>query len=98
MTDMTQTSSDPKSSRWMLPNPLTRAWLSLLVLSTASALLTILPLSSPVLSAGILILALSKARIILARYLDLTHSPAWLSGFTNVLTGFAMVIFGLSLF
>ena len=94
---MTQTSSFPKYSRRRLPNPLTRAWLCLLALSAASALLTILPLPPSALSVGILILALSKSRIILARYLELAHSPAWLRGFTMVLTGFAVVIFGLSL-
>jgi hypothetical protein len=46
---------------------------------------------------GILLLALIKARVILARYLDLSQSPAWLRGFTIVLTGFSILIFALYL-
>jgi len=48
-------------------------------------------------AAGILLLALIKTRVILARYLDLAQSPAWLRGFTLVLTAFAVVIFVLYL-
>ncbi|MES0826497.1 cytochrome C oxidase subunit IV family protein [Ruegeria sp. SCP11] len=81
----------------MVNNPLTRAWFALLGLSLGSALLTMMPVSPAVMGGGILLLALIKARVILARYLDLAHSPSWLSGFTMVLTGFALVIFGLYL-
>ncbi|SDX26784.1 Cytochrome C oxidase subunit IV [Ruegeria halocynthiae] len=76
---------------------LTRAWLGLLALSVASAVLTMLHAPAALIGAGILILALIKSRIILARYLDLSTSPAWLRGFTMVLTGFAIVVFALYL-
>lgn len=78
-------------------NNLTRAWLALLGLSLGSAVLTMIPLPSAVLGGGILLLALMKARVILARYLDLEVSPGWLRGFTMVLTGFAVLIFCLYL-
>ncbi len=94
---MPATSSFPKYSRRRLPNALTRAWVTLLALSVASALLTVLPIPSTLLGGGILILALAKCRIILARYLDLAASPGWLRGFTMVMTGFALIIFALYL-
>ncbi|KIC38770.1 nitric oxide reductase F protein [Ruegeria sp. ANG-R] len=76
---------------------MTRAWLSLLALSFASALLTMLHAPAELIGAGILLLALIKARVILARYLDLIQSPSWLRGFTMVLTGFAILVFALYL-
>ncbi|WP_237212626.1 cytochrome C oxidase subunit IV family protein [Ruegeria lacuscaerulensis] len=81
----------------MSENTLTRAWLALLGLSFGSALLTMIPAPPAVLGGGILLLALVKTRVILARYLDLAESPAWLRGFSMVLTGFAVIIFGLYL-
>ncbi len=75
---------------------MTRAWLGLLALSLASALLTLLH-SPKVVAAGVLVLALIKTRLILALYLDLAHSPNWLRGFTMVLTIFSLLIFGLYL-
>ncbi|WP_254436285.1 cytochrome C oxidase subunit IV family protein [Ruegeria arenilitoris] len=90
-------SSIPKHSRRRLPSPITCAWLTLLALSVASAMLTMMPIPSKLLGGGILILALAKSRIILAQYLDLATSPPWLRGFTMVLTGFAVVIFCLFL-
>ena len=90
-------SSFQKYSRRRLPNSLTRAWLALLALSIASATLTQLPISAKFLGACILILALAKSRIILARYLELATSPAWLRGFTVMLTGFALTVFSLYL-
>ncbi|SLN53310.1 cytochrome C oxidase subunit IV family protein [Ruegeria meonggei] len=73
------------------------AWLGLLILSLASALVTMAPVPPAALGAGILMLALIKTRVILARYLDLAGSPAWLRGFTMVLTCFSAAIFGLYL-
>ncbi len=90
-------SSSPRISRRARLNALTRAWLALLALSVASAILTLLPIPPALLGGGILILALAKSRVILARYLDLATSPTWLRGFTMVLTGFAVVIFALYL-
>ena len=88
-------SSFPKYSRRRLPNELTRAWLTLLALSIASAVLTLLPVSPMFLGGGILILALAKCHVILARYLALSNSPAWLRGFTMVLSGFSALVFSL---
>ncbi|MEX0308359.1 MAG: cytochrome C oxidase subunit IV family protein [Ruegeria sp.] len=94
---MSAASSFLKRAHRRLPDTLTRAWLSLLALSVASALLTMLHAPAELIGAGILILALIKSRVILARYLDLIESPAWLRGFTMVLTGFAIVVFALYL-
>ncbi|WP_299949177.1 nitric oxide reductase F protein [uncultured Ruegeria sp.] len=94
---MPTASSCPKYGRRRHLNTLTRAWFTLLVLSIASALLTMLPIPPAFLGGGILILALAKCRIILARYLDLAISPAWLRGFTVVLTGFVIITFALYL-
>ncbi|MFY2822922.1 cytochrome C oxidase subunit IV family protein [Ruegeria sp. MALMAid1280] len=94
---MRGSSSFPKYSRRRLPSPITCAWFALLALSVTSALLTMMPIPSKLLGAGILILALAKSRIILAQYLDLAHSPGWLRGFTMVVTAFAVLIFGLYL-
>lgn len=76
---------------------LTRAWVGLIALSLASALLTLVPVWPGLVGGGILLLALFKARIILARYLDLERSPPWLRGFTLVLSSFAALIFALYL-
>lgn len=94
---MSQASSFFKCARQRLPNSLLRAWLTLLALSLVSALLTMLPVLPELLGAGILILALIKASVILARYLDLAKGQVWLRGFTAVLTGFVLVIFSLYL-
>ena len=97
MTAMPATSSFSKYSRRRRPDLLTGAWLALLVLSLASALLTMLPILPELAGGGILLLALAKARVILARYLDLAESPAWLRGFTIVLSGFTILVFVLYL-
>ncbi len=94
---MIRSSSGPRYTRQRLPDRLTIAWLGLLALSLTTALLTTLPLSPKFIGAGILFLALAKARIILARYLDLAQSPAWLRGFTAVLTVFTLLLLGLYL-
>lgn len=94
---MPASSSRSKYGCRRLPNTLSRAWLTLIALSVASAILTLTPLSPKILGAGILILALAKSRIILAQFLDLATSPAWLRGFTMVLTAFALLIFALYL-
>ena len=94
---MSATSSFAKYSRRRRPNSLTGAWLALLALSLASTLLTLMKTPDALIAGGILLLALIKARVILARYLDLAESPGWLRGFTLVLTGFSAVIFALYL-
>lgn len=68
-------------------NPLLRAWLMLLALSGATALLASEHARLPK-SAGavlLLLLAFSKARIILDDYLGLRAAPAWRRGFTVVI-------------
>ncbi len=94
---MPAASSLPSHSRSRASNHLVRAWLFLLILSVVSAALTLLPIPATLLGAGILTLATLKCRVILARYLDLSTSPAWLRGFTMVFVAFALVIFGLYL-
>ena len=94
---MAVASSRSKYGRRRRPDPLTRAWLGLLALSLASALVTLTDVPPALLGGAILVLALIKSRIILARYLDLAASPAWLRGFTLVLTVFSVLIFGLYL-
>ena len=84
-------------SRRRHPDRLTVAWSALIGLSLASTGLTVFPLASNLIGGGILLLALFKARIILARYLELENSPGWLRGFTMVLCGFSAVIFVLYL-
>jgi len=76
---------------------LTQAWGLLIALSLSSAALTALALPPKVVGGVILLLALVKSRIILARYLDLMHAPGWLRGFTLSVTLFTLVLFGLSL-
>ncbi|CUH44963.1 cytochrome C oxidase subunit IV family protein [Ruegeria atlantica] len=94
---MPSASSFPNSSRRRHSNLLTQAWFALLALSLASTLLTMLPVHSALVVGGILILALIKARVILARYLDLAESPTWLRGFTFVMIAFACLVLALYL-
>lgn len=73
-------------------DPLFRAWLALVVLSGASALLA--RASGKAVGLAVLLIGLIKARLILIRYLRLGEAPAWLRGFdaglvllTTCLTG-----------
>ena len=82
--------------------PETRAWGLLLALSAASTALAALhPLppgaSVHIANAALLLLALIKARVILARYLDLAAAPGWLRGFSAVLAGYMAVMLALAL-
>lgn len=94
---MRAASSVPKLSRQWPPSTLRRAWVTLLALSLASTLLTMLPAPPAFVGSGILILALIKVRVILARYLDLADSPTWLRGFTFVMIAFGCLILALFL-
>lgn len=94
---MSAPSSFPKYSRRRHPDRLARAWASLIGLSLVSAILTLVPGYPKLIGGGILLLSLFKARIILARYLELENSPTLLRGFTIVLSGFAALIFALYL-
>ncbi len=93
---MSAASSCSKYGRRRRPEPLIRAWLALLVLSVASALLTLVPLPPAILAGGILILALTKSCVILSGYLDLSGTH-WLRGFMMVLGLFVAIVFGLHL-
>lgn len=73
---------------------LLRTWAALVTLSALTAALTALDPLRPVLVIGVLVLAGAKARLILARYLELHSSPPWHKGFDLVLT-LLLVSFGI---
>lgn len=83
--------------------PITRAWLILLVLSAASTAVSFgvtlkRPETIPLLGGVvILLLAWAKARVIAARYLELAQAPAYLRGFSLVLALFMAGLLGLYL-
>lgn len=75
---------------------LIHAWLLLLVLSAATALLTLVDLngtSGTMIGAVVLILAGIKARVILARYLRLDTSRFWTRVFDMALGFFLALAF-----
>ncbi|MCV2890273.1 cytochrome C oxidase subunit IV family protein [Ruegeria aquimaris] len=76
---------------------LTTAWLALLVLSLASTGATVLPVPQQIVATAVLVLALIKARVILARYLELSAARSWLSGLSVVIAGFFALVLGLFL-
>lgn len=78
---------------------LTLAWLILLLLSAVSTLLASgLLLLPPKLTGSILLLvALFKARVILADYLALRNAPVWRRGFSVVIAGFVALLAALFL-
>ena len=86
----------------MSARDLVSAWGLLVALSAATALVTISTVTGPqraIASAGVLILAGLKARIILTRYLGLARSPFWRHVFDAIIGGFlglAYVIYALS--
>lgn len=80
-----------------LSRPLLKAWLYLTGLSLLAALVTLTPMPRWALAATILLLALFKARLILARYLDLQRAPGWLTGATLVFAIWTLLAFGLYL-
>lgn len=80
-----------------LSKPLLRAWLWLTGLSLVAALATLTPMPRWTLAATILLLALFKAHLILARYLDLQRAPGWLTGATLVFAIWTLLAFGLYL-
>lgn len=63
----------------MAMDMLTRAWLTLIALTAATA--AIAGLDGRVAAAGLLALAWLKARVILGRYLHLHDAPGWLGAF-----------------
>lgn len=80
-----------------LSKPLLRTWGLLVGLSLLAALATQIPMARWMAAAAILMLALFKARIILARYLDLHRAPGWLTGATTVFAIWTLLAFGLYL-
>lgn len=84
-----------------MPDPILRAWLALLALSVASVVVAWLVgvggFGEAATGAVIFILAWSKARIILSRYLGLWQAPTWLSGFNWVLGLYCLLMLGLFL-
>ncbi len=84
----------------MRPDILTRAWVALIVLSGLSAVAAGLinrGVDIRVTGTAVLLLALIKARIILAHYLGLAAAPSWRRGFNLSLTLFCILLLGLYL-
>lgn len=83
-----------------LSNRLIAAWAWLAGLSGLAALIALgVGQGVPRRAAGaaLLVLAVFKARVILARYLDLDRARAWLSGFGWAVTLWAALVLGLYL-
>jgi hypothetical protein len=82
-------------------DPLLRAWLALLVLSTAGTGVAVRQSATsslaPWLGALVLLFAGIKARLILVRYLGLAKSPSWRKGFTVLLVLLLGLLLGLFL-
>lgn len=76
---------------------LTTAWLALLALSLASTGATVLPVPQQIVAAAVLVLALIKARVILARFLELSAARSWLSGLSIIIACFFGLVLGLFL-
>lgn len=72
---------------------LTRIWLTLIVLIAATV--TLAGFGGPVVAAGLLALALAKARVILGGFLGLSGAPGWLAAFTIPLAFWLAAIWGL---
>lgn len=84
----------------MLSDPIFRAWSTLLVLSAASVIASILVgagVPQAAIGAAVFFLAWLKARVILLRYLGLWEAPAWAAGFTWVLGLYGFLMLGLYL-
>ncbi len=82
----------------MKPDMLDHAWVGLIALSCGSAIVA--SSSGSGLSTGlagvlIVLLALMKARLILAHYLGLSEAPTWRRGFNLSLTLFCLCLLGL---
>lgn len=86
--------------RMRRPDPLTRAWAALIGLSGLSAVVAAAiarGYDARIAGAAVLLLALMKARIILARYLELSGAPHWRRGFNAALAIFTLAALGLYL-
>lgn len=80
-----------------LSQSLLKTWLGLTGLSLLAAAVTLANLPRWFIAAAILLLALLKARLILARYLDLVRAPGWLAGATLVLAIWTLLAFAIYL-
>ncbi|PRY21858.1 hypothetical protein CLV78_108130 [Aliiruegeria haliotis] len=81
-------------------NPLTRAWLALLLLSGGSTVIAALVsqgVAPATVGVGILLFSWMKARVILSRYLGLWQAPSWRRGFNLVLGIYCLLLLGLYL-
>ncbi|SDI44400.1 hypothetical protein [Aliiruegeria lutimaris] len=77
---------------------LTYAWLSLILLSGASAAIAVMVCQNAVptmTGAATLLVAWMKMRVILSRYLGLWRAPSWRAGFNGVLGGYCLLLLGL---
>lgn len=84
----------------MLTDPIVKAWASLIGLSGASVLVSLLLGSSvpeAAIGAAVFFLAWLKARVILLRYLGLWEAPAWAAGFSWVLALYGLLMLTLYL-
>lgn len=84
----------------MTKDPLTKAWIWLVVLSAGSAVVAILVsmgVDRRIAGAMILTLALLKSRTILSQYLGLCNAPFWRRGMNIALAVFCGLIFVLYL-
>lgn len=85
----------------MTARALVEAWIALLALSAVTTALTLLDVTPPsrvAIAAGVLLLAGSKARIILMRYLRLRQSRFWTRLFDMLLVVFLGLAFSVYLF
>lgn len=81
----------------MTRDPVVRAWIGLVAMSGAGALVAHPALSGALLSALTLGLVFLKARLILRHYLGLAGAPSWARGFDLVTGAFCLLILGLAL-
>lgn len=79
----------------MQTGPLTRALITLVILSLATTFLAgQMPDAGPVFVAAVLILSGLKARVILLNYLGLAQAPSFHRGFTAFLIVFLLLAYG----
>jgi uncharacterized membrane protein YecN with MAPEG domain len=78
-------------------DPLVRAWIGLVTMSGAGALVANLALSGVLLAALTLGLVFLKSRLILRHYLGLAAAPSWARGFDLVMAAFCLLVLGLAL-
>lgn len=82
------------------PDKLSRAWVTLLMLSGVSAIAAHLVnagIDARISGSLVMVLALLKSRVILSRYLGLDAAPSWRAGFNLTLALFCLLLLGLYL-